>query len=206
MKSLVIKSFMWVFAFLFVLAALSINPAYSGADTNKTSDTFILSDEEPGNLITKLVNTGYGTYNIYQALLQIQADANPSVAGIITPAFLSAFASCPAGSQIFTAKLNDFPAGSSLAISTDGTVQTVKVHANDFYNKPGVSALLSSISGVGDTYFVHLGSQTSTAEFNTPLTSWTVGGTTYNVFTITSGSVSAPPGTQPLERKASLFF
>lgn len=206
MKSLVVKSSMWVFAFLFVLTALAIRPAYSGAGINKTSGTFILSNEEPGNLITKLANTGYGDYTLYQALLQIQAAANPSVAGIITPAFLSALSSCPAGSQITTTELKNFPAGSSLAISTDGTVQTVTVRANDYYNKPGASALLSSISGVGDAYFVHSGSQSSTADFNTPLTSWTVGGTTYNVFAIASGSVSDPPAPPKPKRKTTLTF
>ena len=205
MKSLAVKSLRWVFAFLFVLAALSISPAYSG-EIGRTLNTFILSDEEPGNLITKLGKTEYGNYNLYQALLQIQADANPSIASMITPTFLSALASCPAGSQILTIKLNSFPAGSSLAISTDGTVQTANVHASDYYNKHEVSALLSSISGVGDVYFVHSGTQPSTADFNMPLTSWTVGGTTYNVFAIASGSVAAPPAPPTPKRKASLLF
>ena len=204
MKSLGVKSLRWVFVFQCVLATLVIFPANSG-EIGRTLNTLILSDEAPGNLISVLIKTEYGNYNLYQVLLQLQADANPSIAGMITPTFLSALASCPAGSQILSIKLNSFPAGSSLAISTDGTVQTVNVHANDYYNKHGVSALLSSISGVGDVYFVHSGTQPSTADFNMPLTSWTVGDTAYNVFAIASGSVSTPPA-PPTERKASLFF
>ena len=107
------------------------------------------------------------------------------------------------GSQIFSAKLNDFPAGSSLAISTDGTVQTVKIHANDYYNKPGASTLISILLGVGDAYFVHSGSQPSTADFNSPLTSWTAGGTKYNVIVIASGSVPISPVTSTPTRKSS---
>ncbi|MBI5591357.1 MAG: hypothetical protein HY881_12835 [Deltaproteobacteria bacterium] len=204
MKLFVVKLLRWVFVFQCILATLAICPANSG-EIGKTLNTLILSDEAPGNLISVLIKAEYGNYNLYQTLLQIQVDAKPSISGMITPTFLSALASCPAGSQILTTKLNSFPAGSSLAISTDGTVQTVNVHATDYYNKQGVSALLSSISGVGDVYFVHSGPQPSTA-LDMPLTSWTVGDTTYNVFAIASGSVSAPPAPPTPERKASLLF
>ena len=150
-------------------------------------------DIGPGNLLSRLKNAGYGNYNLYQTLLQMQADASPSVAGIITPAFLNTLANCPTGSQIFTTMLNDFHSDSSLAISTDGTVQTVKVYAKDYFNKTGASTLLTSLSGAAaeDTNFVHSGFQPSIAEFNAPLMSWTVGNTKYNVFAITSGFVPA---------------
>jgi hypothetical protein len=195
MKSLTAKSLLLGFALLLILTVFAIAPSYS-AENKSAQNTFILSDEAPGNLISLLVKTEYGGYNLYQVLLQIQADANPSAAGIITPSFLSALASCPAGSQIFTAKLNDFPAGSSLAISTDGTVQTVKVHADDYFGKAGASEMLCSIAGAGDVYLVHSGTQLSTADFNMPLKSWTVGGTTYNVVAIASNSVNISPVTK----------
>jgi hypothetical protein len=192
MKSSVLKLLMPGFVFLFILTNLLLSPTFSG-ETGKTQNTFVLSDEAPGNLISILIKTEYSEYNIYQVLLQIQADANPAVAGIITPSFLSALASCPAGSQIFTVKLNDFPAGSSIAISTDGTVQTVNFHTKDYSEKAETALTSSRIIGVGDVYFVHSGTQLSTADFNMPLKSWTVGGITYNLFAIASGSVSAPP-------------
>jgi hypothetical protein len=204
MKSLVLKLSMSGVVLLSILAPLSLSPAYSG-ETGKTQNTFVLSDEAPGNLFSMLDKAGYGNYNLYQTLLQMQADANPSVAGIITSAFLSALASCPAGSQIFIAKLNDSRSASSLAVSTDCTVQAVNVDAKDYYSKTGASTLLSSISGagVGDINFVHSGIQASKAEFNTPLTSWTAGDATYNVFAIASGFVPAPevaptPAKKPL--------
>jgi hypothetical protein len=193
------------FVLLSILTTQSLNPAYSG-EIGKTQNTIVLSDEAPGNLFSLLNKAGYGNYNLYQTLLLIQADANPSVAGIITAAFLNTLANCPAGSQIFTTKLNDFRSDSSLAVSTDGTVQTVKVEAKDYFNKSRASTLLSSISGagVGDTNFVHSGIQPSTAEFNSPLTSWTVGDTTYNVFAIASGFVPAPSVTPTTTKKSLL--
>lgn len=192
MKSLCLKLLLSSFAFLLILITIAINQAYS-VEIVKTQNTFVISDEEPGNLLSRLKNAGYGNYNLYQTLLQMQADASPSVAGIITPAFLNTLANCPTGSQIFTTMLNDFRSDSSLAISTDGTVQTVKVYAKDYFNKTGASTLLTSLSGAAaeDTNFVHSGFQPSIAEFNAPLMSWTVGNTKYNVFAITSGFVPA---------------
>jgi hypothetical protein len=46
--------------------------------------------EGPGKLISSLVAAGYGPLNLYNALVTIQSNANPSVAGVITPAFLAA--------------------------------------------------------------------------------------------------------------------
>jgi hypothetical protein len=193
MKSLRLKLLLSCFAFLLILATLAINQSYSG-EIGKTQNTFVISDEEPGNLLSRLKNAGYGNYNLYQTLLQMQADANPSVAGIITPAFLNTLANCPTGSQIFTTKLNDFRSDNSLAVSTDGTVQTIKVYVKDYFNRTGASTLLCSLSGAeaGDTNFVHSGVQPSTAEFNAPLMSWAVGDTKYNVFAIASDFVPAP--------------
>jgi hypothetical protein len=203
MTLLGLKSFKCVIAFQFILTMFAIIPAFSD-EVGTNQDTFILSDETPGNLVSVLVKAEYGNYNLYQALLQIQADANPTIAGIITPAFLNALTRCPTDSQIFTAKLNTFPDGSSLAISTDGTVQTVSVHANDYYNKPGAFTLLSSITGVGNANFVYSGTQPLTADFNSPLTTWAVGDTKYKVFAIASGSVTIPPVTStPTSKKSS---
>lgn len=205
MKSLGLKLLMLSFMFLFILTTHVISPTYSG-ENGGTQNTLILSDEPLGNLISVLVKTEYDGYNLYQTLMQIQTDFNPSVSGIITPVSLSALASCPSDSQVFTSKPNNFPAGSSLAISTGGAVQTVNYHANDYCEKYGTSTLLSSIIAVWDAYFVHSGTQPSTADFNTPLMNWTEVGTTYNVFAIASGSVRAPPVTPTHKQKITLSF
>jgi hypothetical protein len=85
-------------------------------------------------------------------------------------------------------------------------VQAVNFHTNDYCEKYGTSTLLSSIIAVWDAYFVHSGTQPSTADFNTPLMNWTEGGTTYNVFAIASGSVRAPPVTPTHKQKITLSF
>jgi hypothetical protein len=205
MKSSGLKLFMSVSVFLSILTLLSLSTAFSG-EAGKTLNTFVLSDEAPGKLLSILEQAGYGNYNLYQALLQMQAEASPSVAGIITPAFLNALAICPAGSQIFTTKLNSFPTGGSLAISTDGSVQIVAVQANDYSKRASASTQSSSISGAGaeDVNFVHSGIQPSTADFNAPLMSWTAGETKYNVFAIASGFVPAPEAA-PKPSKKSFF-
>ncbi len=180
MKTWVSKSLMGAFGFLFVLA-LTVSGAWA-VHVNVNQDTFILSDEG-GGLINRLVTGGYGLDNLYQTLVDIVADTNPSVEGIIFPAFLSTLKNAPAGAEIFAIQLKDIPAGKSVAISTDGTVRTTAVHPAAYYNKAGTSTLPSNISGVGNAYFVY----STTAQ---PLTSWTIDGplagmsTTYNAFAI----------------------
>jgi len=178
---------------LLVIAALTSSVGM--AQIHTTQETFVLSDEAPGNLITALINAGYGDYGPYDLLVTIQANTNPSVAGILTPAFINALAACPAGSQIFTTLIKNYPPGSSLAISTDGTVQITTVRASDYFNTAGTSTLLTDLVIVGNTYFVHAGTTPLIADFTTPMTTWDVtsGGvtTTYNVFAIASGSVTS---------------
>jgi len=97
----------------------SIPPIVTGG-----SSSFILSNED-GGLINQLVAAGYGDYNLYQALVAIQGDTDPSVAEIITDQFLATLNSNPASSAIFTHKLSEYTGpGVAVAISTDGTVQT----------------------------------------------------------------------------------
>jgi hypothetical protein len=150
----------------------------------QTQQTFILSNEGTNGLITRLVTAGYGNYNIYNVLLAIQENTNPSVAGILTPAFLNALAACSASSQIFTIQLkNANSPGVSLGISDDGTVQTITGAVGATYQgQPGTASLVGTISGVGPATFTY--STTSS-----PITSWaaavmTFTDPTYNVFGI----------------------
>jgi len=176
-----------------LLCAVALTAPAARAAINVNQDTFVLSDEAPGNLIARMVADGYGAYDLYDALVALQADTNPSVAGILTPAFFAALSASPASSAIFTTQLKDVPPGASVAIKTDGTVQFVGVHAWTYYNQPGTSTMvvdISGISGVEKGYFVH------STDPGAPLTSWAVDGplpgmtTTYNVFAIGSGSVT----------------
>jgi len=139
--------------------------------------TFVLSNEGTNGLITQLINAGYGNVNLYQSLVAIQQNTNPSVAGIVTDAFIEVLASLPASSQIFTTPLKNFSVGSqALAISTDGTVQTITISGAGYDN--GTNTLGATISGVGTGYFTH------STSAGTYLTSFTSGGTSYNVFGI----------------------
>ena len=162
-------------------------------------ETFVLSNEAPGNLINALVSAGFGDYNAWDTLLALRQNTNPEVRGILTDEFLNVLAACPAGSQMFTTQLKNFPAGSSLAMSADCAVQTTTVRASAFYNTTGTSTLVTDISGVETGYFVHAGTTPSTDDFTTPLTSWTLVDwplpgmtTTYNVFAIAAASVAQP--------------
>jgi hypothetical protein len=185
MKSLIVKS-LQVFVFLFILS-LTVSGAWAA-----TANTFVLSDEAPGNLITTLSNAGYGTYNLYDTLLAIQATTDPSISTILTDDFLNALASCQANSDIFTIPLNTITAGSSVAISDDCTVQTVNIHGASYYNQPGTSTLQADISGVGTGLFTH---STNPSNF---LTSFQANENTYNVFAIGwwATNVSVPTMTE----------
>ena len=169
------------------ILAMSLISASAQVTTNQ--DTFILSNEGPGYLITTLVNNGYGAYNLYQTLLAIRADADPSTSGIITDKFLSELRTNSASSQIFTILLSSLnSSGVSLAVSTDGTVLTTNIFGATYYGQSGTSNLVADISGVGIGNFTY-------ATTSSPLTSWTttVGGTTttYNVFAVGWGGASA---------------
>jgi len=170
MKTSAVRSFLRVLVLVSVLA-LSVSGAWAA-----TANTFVLSDEGAG-LINKLLNAGYGNMDLYQVLVQIVSDTNPSVSGIITPAFLQALRYCPPSSPFFTTLLSSIPPGSSVAISDDCTVQFVSVHGADYYNA-GYPTLSSDISGVGRGLFTH------STNSQTPLTSWQANGNTYNVFAI----------------------
>jgi hypothetical protein len=170
MKTSAVRSLLRTFVFLFVLA-LTASGAWAA-----TANTFILSDEGAG-LINKLLNAGYGNMNLYQVLVQIVNDTNPSVSGIITPAFLLSLSNCPPSSPLFTTLLSSIPPGSSVAISDDCTVQFVSIHGASYYNQ-GAPTLGSDISGVGRGLFTH------SADSQTPLTLWQANGNTYNVFAI----------------------
>ena len=180
-----------------LLPALMIHslPGFSkSASVPGSEQTFVLSNEAPGYLITHLVNAGYGGYNLYDAMVAIQGDTNPEVSDILTDNFLNALATQPASSQIFTIQLKEenIP-GTSVAISTDGMVQTVSIFGGTYFRQSGTATKVVDISGVGTGAFTH---SATTA----PLTSWDAGGNTYNVFAIGWGMAAPSITTQPANR------
>ena len=154
------------------------------------SQSFVISNEG-GHLIANLLAGGYGGENLWHALLDLQILSNPSLSGVITPAFLNHFGNCAAGSQIFATKLSGYTG--TIAIGEDCSVTSATVQGSAFNGKPGTTSLITSISGGGSATAV---SSTTSA----PLTSWTenvaVGsGTatvTYDAFAILYTPGSAP--------------
>lgn len=190
-------------------AVISLSPAYALDSThnvfgilyatNGPSQTFVLSDEAPGHLTANLVAAGYGNANLYEALVLIQQNTDPSLSGVITPAFLASLRSCAAGDPLFTVPLKNLSySGSAITVSDDCSVQIRSVQGSPFNGQPGTTSLATTISGVGPATDV-----ASTS--STPLTSWTQNVTvgsgtatvTYNDFAIlyTPGSTPTPPAT-----------
>jgi hypothetical protein len=148
------------------------------------SQTFVLSDETPGRLITNLVAGSYGNLNLYQALVAIQTNTDPAITGVITYSFIFSLAGCAVSDPIWATQLKNY-VGSAVAINDDCTVQTTSLQGSTFSGQTGTTTASYVISGVGPATSV---SSTSSA----PLSSWTqsvaVGsGTatvTYSVFAI----------------------
>lgn len=193
MKAVAVKSFVRGFVrglvFLSVLALAASNTWAQRINVNQ--DTFVLSNEAPGYLITMLVNAGYGDLNLYQTLVQIRNDTNPSVDGLLTPAFMLTLRNCPAGAEIFTTRLKDTLAyGISVSISTDGSVRYDDIEGRTYTGS--YPTLRSNISAVSSAAFVH------STDPNKPLNATVWQGplagmtTTYNAFCVAWGPVAAP--------------
>ena len=146
MIALEVKPLRRGFACLLVLMLL-VSGAWA-INVNVNQDTFVLSNEAPGYLITQLINAGCGDYNLYQTLVQIVKVSDPSVSDILTPDFLVALQNNPAGSQIFTTLLKDVSSyGVSVSISTDGSARHDDIEGRPYMGTH--PTLVSNISGVG---------------------------------------------------------
>lgn len=158
------------------------NAIYQAILNNRLySQSSMILTNEGNHGITALINANYGSSNLYQTLVAIVNNANPSISSIITTSFMSKLASCPGSSQIFTSKLEDYATSSSIAISSDGTVQAVNINGSTYLNTQGTSNLTFTVSGAG-TFNVCYNSS------STPLASWNVTSgldtTTYKVCAI----------------------
>ena len=190
MRPLALKSLTRSSVLLFVLA-LTSSSAWAQGRINVNQDTFVLSDEAPGHLITRLIDAGYGNSNLYQVLVAIRQNTNPSVAGLLTPAFMSTLANAPAGAEIFTTPLKDTLAnGVSVSISTDGSARYDDIEASTYTGR--YPTLQGNIPGVGNVDFVH--STDSQAPLNANVVQGPLAGmtTTYNAFAVAAGSATQP--------------
>jgi hypothetical protein len=171
---------------VFVLFALTAPPRAASKPGNTGYQTFVLSNEGSNGLVSQLIAASYGNDNLYQTLVDIGGNTNPTVSGVLTPAFLTALKNCPP-SAVLTTQLQNVSVGSQgIAVSTDCTVQVVNISGATYQGTSGSNTLVSYISGVGTADFTYSTSAT-------PLTSFSANGNTYNVFAI--AWASSPPAT-----------
>jgi hypothetical protein len=177
-----------------VLAAL---PARA-INANANQDTFVISNEAPGFLITKLINAGHGGDSVYQATVYLAS--MPGTGAILTPAFLNALAICPSSAQIFTTTLTQVLAnGISVSISTDGTARYDDIEAGPF---TGTFPVIQTGNGtVQNVRIVH--STVSTAPLNATVIEGPLAGmtTTYNAFAV-AWALADSPATTPVATPA----
>lgn len=164
-------------SFTIILAfILSITVIALPASAQSTSvQTVVLSNEKIAMM--KMQNAGLGNYTIYQTLEWLVRESNPSLGNILTSSFLQTLQNTPASSQVLTKQLKDYADWNAIAISTDGSVRTVAYQGSSYYSKQGTSSLDTQLSAVGNFRAVYSSSQT-------PLTTFTAGSTTYNIFAI----------------------
>jgi hypothetical protein len=165
--------FIFTLTFVFVISITAIALPVKAQSTSV--QTIVLSNEQIGLML--LGNKGYVTLSIYDTLVKLQTDSNPSLAGVISSQFLETLHSLPSSSQIFTKTLGNYEDWSAIAISTDGSVQAVSYQGSTYLNAPGTSKLDTQISNVANFRAIYSSSQT-------PIVSFTNGNTIYNIFAI----------------------
>ena len=180
-----------LFSVIFLVLAA---PPARAINVNANQDTFVISNEAPGFLIAKLINAGHGGDSVYQATVYLAS--LPGAGAVLTPAFLNALATCPAGAQIFTTALTQVLAnGISVSISTDGTVRYDDIEASTF---AGIYPVIQTGNGtVQNVRIVH--STVSTAPLNATVIEGPLAGmtTTYNAFAV-AWALADSPATTPV--------
>jgi hypothetical protein len=169
------KTTLLIFTLTFIIVFSTTVIALPVKAQNTSVQTIVLSNEQIGLML--LGNKGYVTLSIYDTLVKLQTDSNPSLSGVISSQFLGTLHSLPPSSQIFTKTLGNYEDWNAIAISTDGSVQTVSTQGSTYLNAPGTSKLDTQISNVANFRAIYSTSQT-------PIVSFTNGNTTYNVFAI----------------------
>jgi len=165
---------------VFLLAA----PPARAININTTSDTFVISNEAPGYLITKLIAAGHGGDSPYQALVFLASMPGGNAA--IPPAFLSFLASAPPSATIFTATLSQYSAATGIAISDNGTIHVVSISGSPYNGQSGTTTVDTGTAAVQNVRMVYVNGYVWS--YGTPLTQWvetvTMITTAYKVFSI----------------------
>ena len=177
---------MRIAAMLF-LVCLAVLPARAQKiNVNVNQDTFVLSNEAPGFLITKLINAGHSVDSAYQAtvfLLNLPGTSAALKPGFSTADFLTNLANAPATSEIFTTTVAQVAAhGVSASISTDGSVRFDNVQGRTYAETFPV--IQTGNAAVQNVRIVH--SVTSQAPLNAIVVQGPLEGmtTTYNAFAV----------------------
>ncbi len=129
------KTYFFVFFLLIsVLLSTASLSSIAHAEYQMTIlNTFVLSNESPGYLISTLVNAGLGNDNLYQTVGSLTE--GPSFIDIFPSSFWNDLANCPAASEAFTTPLKTFNVpGEAVGISNDGTVQVMSIYGSDYQN------------------------------------------------------------------------
>jgi hypothetical protein len=169
------KTTLFIFTLTFIIVFSTTAIALPVNAQSTSVQTIILSNEQIGLMI--LGNNGYVTLSIYDVLVKLQTDSTPSLSGVITSQFLGTLHSLPSSSQVFTKTLGDYEDWNAIAISSDGSVQTVTYQGSTYLNAPGTSKLDTQIPNIAYFRAIYSSSQT-------PIVTFTNGNTTYNVFAI----------------------
>jgi hypothetical protein len=204
-----LESIMKLRSYYLIVIALVVAALPAQAITvNVNQETFVISNEAPGYLITKLIAAGHGGDSPYQ-VTQFLAGM-PGASAAITPAFLAALANCPdfppSVSQIFSTTLSQYSAASAIAINTDGTVSTASVTGSPYSGQSGVTTVSTGNTAVQNVSMVYI------VYPHAPLTSWLVSGplagmtTTYNVFAVAWDAGSGTEGVQITPVPPSLWL
>jgi hypothetical protein len=177
-----------------LLLSLATLPAHAQIRVNQNQDTFVISNEGPGFLITKLIAAGHGGDSPYQATLFLAG--LPGTGAVFPPTFFALLANAPHSADIFTRTLAEYSgAGTSISINTDGTLRQDDIHASTFV---GLYPTIATGNGViGNVGIVH--STDSQVPLNATVIEGPLAGmtTTYNAFAVAWALPDSPPSATP---------
>jgi hypothetical protein len=181
-----------IFLLTFLFQVLIFKPQNSFSQTIEIdAKTFMLSNEAPGFLIDNLIAAGYGDSSLYAVMQYLQ----PLSGGAIPQWFMDSLAACPANSDVFTTKLNNFsdPSNNPIGIGEDGNLIVAGVYGRDYYKNEGYltyNDTLVSVSlklftkAIGPEYYIDAGTTTVynssvpvTTHYKTFAIAWSLGST-----------------------------
>jgi hypothetical protein len=167
-------------------------PILPQINVNVDHTCFALSNEPSGNLISHLVEAGFGNNNLYETLVALSLNTDPSISGVLTDAFMNSLAGNPLTSENRNALLKSVNTpGSTVEICSDGSFETYPISGFGSAAR-GFPSLTTNISGVENANITH------TTANSGDIATWVVAGplagmtTTYHVFGVAWG-VGHPP-------------